>query len=109
VLYSKISQFGTVYHVLDSATVVTASAKLVDLKTGDVLWQGSASANSNEGNNCSGGGLIEMLVIAAVKQIANSMADRSHDIAAVTSYRLLHAGPPNGLLYGPRSPKSGTD
>jgi hypothetical protein len=29
--------------------VVTASAKLVDLKTGDVLWQGSASANSNEG------------------------------------------------------------
>jgi len=109
VLYSKISQFGTVYHVLDSATVVTASAKLVDLKTGDVLWQGSASANSNEGNNYSGGGLIGMLVMAAVKQIANSMADKSHDIAAVTSYRLLHAGPPNGLLYGPRSPKSGTD
>ncbi|KXU85382.1 hypothetical protein CI15_19585 [Paraburkholderia monticola] len=109
VLYSKISQFGTVYRVLDSATVVTASAKLVDLKTGDVLWQGSASANSNEGNNYSGGGLIGMLVIAAVKQIANSVADKSHDIAGVTSYRLLHAGPPNGLLYGPRSPKSGTD
>jgi hypothetical protein len=109
VLYSKISQFGTVYRVLDSATVVTASAKLVDLKTGDVLWQGSASANSNEGNNYGGGGLIGMLVIAAVKQIANSVADKSHDIAGVTSYRLLHAGPPNGLLYGPRSPKSGTD
>jgi hypothetical protein len=81
----------------------------VDLKTGDVLWQGSASANSNEGSNYGGGGLIGMLVTAAVKQIANSLTDKGHDIAGVTSYRLLHAGPPNGLLYGPRSPKSGTD
>ncbi|MFM0040067.1 DUF799 domain-containing protein [Paraburkholderia strydomiana] len=108
-LYSKITQYGTVYHIVDSATVVTTSAKLVDLKTGDVLWQGSASANSNEGSNYGGGGLIDMLVTAAVKQIANSLTDKGHDIAGVTSYRLLHAGPPNGLLYGPRSPKSGTD
>lgn len=108
-VYSKITQYGTVYLVLDSATVVTASARLVDLRTGNVLWQGVASANSNEGNNSSGGGLIGMLVAAAVKQIANSLTDRSHDIAGVTSYRLLHAGPPNGLLYGPHSPKFGTD
>lgn len=109
VLYSKITQYGTVYHVIDSATVVTASAKLVDLKSGDVLWQGTASASSNEGNNNAGGGLIGMLVTAAIKQVANSLTDRSHDIAAMTGYRLLHAGPPNGLLYGPRSPKYGTD
>jgi len=109
VLYSKITQYGTTYRVLDSATVVSTSAKLVDLKTGTVLWQGSASANSNEGNNASGGGLIGMLVIAAVKQISNSLTDKSHDIAGITSYRLLHAGPPTGLLYGPRSPKYGTD
>lgn len=108
-LYSKVTQYGTVYHVIDSTTVVTASAKLVDLKTGDVLWQGRASANSNEGNNSSAGGLIGMLVQAAIKQIANSLTDKSHDIAGVTSYRLLHAGPPNGLLYGPRSTKYGTD
>ena len=109
VVYSKITQFGTQYRVLDSATVVTATAKLVDLKTGDVLWQGAASANSNEGNNSSGGGLIGMLVMAAVKQITNSLTDKSHDIAGITSYRLLHAGPPAGLLYGPHSPKYGTD
>jgi Putative bacterial lipoprotein (DUF799) len=93
----------------EGATVVTASAKLVDLKTGDVLWQGRASASSNEGNSGSGGGLIGMLVQAAIKQIANTLMDKSHDIAGITSYRLLHAGPPNGLLYGPRSPKYGTD
>ncbi len=108
-LYTKITQYGTVYHVIDSATVVTASAKLVDLKTGDVLWQGAGSASSNEGGNNGGGGLIGMLVTAALNQIANSVTDRSHDIAGVTSYRLLHAGPPDGLLYGPRSPKYQTD
>jgi len=108
-LYCKVTQYGTVYRVLDSATVVTASANLIDLKTGKVLWQGSASASSNEGSNSSGGGIIGMLVMAAIKQIANSVTDRSHDIAGVTSYRLLHARAPDGLLYGPHSPKYGTD
>ncbi|KWH60882.1 MULTISPECIES: DUF799 domain-containing protein [Burkholderia] len=108
-LYSKVSQYGTVYRVLASATVVSASAKLVDLRTGDVLWQGRASASSDEGNNNGGGSLIGMLVVAAVKQIANTLMDQSHDVAAYTSTRLLSAGPPNGLLYGPHSPKYGTD
>ncbi|WP_175688485.1 DUF799 domain-containing protein [Burkholderia anthina] len=108
-LYSKVSQYGTVYRILASATVVSASAKLVDLRSGDVLWQGQASASSDEGGNSGGGGLIGMLVTAAVKQIANTLMDQSHDVAAFTSTRLLSAGPPNGLLYGPHSPKYGTD
>ncbi|MGC3029102.1 DUF799 domain-containing protein [Burkholderia sp. DN3021] len=108
-LYSKVSQYGTVYRILASATVVSASAKLVDLRTGDVLWQGRASASSDEGGNNGGGGLIGMLVVAAVKQIANTLMDQSHDVAAFTSGRLLSAGPPSGLLYGPHSPKYGTD
>ncbi|EDT39874.1 DUF799 domain-containing protein [Burkholderia ambifaria] len=108
-LYSKVSQYGTVYRILASATVVSASAKLVDLRTGDVLWQGRGSASSDEGGNSGGGGLIGMLVTAAVKQIANTLMDQSHDVAASTSTRMLSAGPPNGLLYGPHSPKYGTD
>lgn len=108
-LYSKVSQYGTVYRVLASATVVSASAKLVDLRTGDVLWQGRASASSDEGGNNGGGGLIGMLVVAAVKQIANTLMDQSHSVAAYTSSRLLSAGPPTGILYGPHSPKYGTD
>lgn len=100
-LYTKVSQYGTVYRILASATVVSASAKLVDLRTGDVLWQGRASAASDEGSNSGGGGLIGMLVVAAVKQIANTLMDQSHDVAAFTSGRLLTAGPPTGLLYGP--------
>ena len=51
-----------------------------------------------------------MLVTAAVKQIINSsMEDASYPIAGMTSARLLSTGRNGGLLYGPRSPKYGTD
>ena len=43
-LYTKVTQYGSVYQVINSSTVVRASSKLVDLRTGDVLWQGSAVA-----------------------------------------------------------------
>jgi len=102
-MYITITRYGASYTVLDSVVVVAADARLVDLKTGTVLWTGSATASSNEGGNNSGGGLIGVLVAAAVKQIINSTTDRSHPIAGVTSARLLSAGYNKGLLYGPRS------
>lgn len=111
-LYTTVSQYGSVYRVVDSKTVVNASAKLVDLKTGDVLWQGTGSATGDEVGtsvNVGGFGIVGMLVQAAVKQVAHSLADEAHDVAGLTSQRLLSAGPPNGLLYGPRSPKYGSD
>ncbi|HDR8934513.1 DUF799 domain-containing protein [Burkholderia vietnamiensis] len=111
-LYSKVTQYGSVYQIIDSTTVVAASAKLVDLKTGDVLWQGEGRATGKEiGNNVNVGafGIVGVLVQAAVKQVAHSLSDEGHDVAALTSNRLLSAGPPKGLLYGPRSPKYGTD
>ncbi|MHC8287110.1 DUF799 domain-containing protein [Pseudomonas sp. XS1P51] len=108
-LYITVTDYGTRYIIISSETVVTASAKLVDLKTGTTLWTGSARASSEEGGNNGGGGLIGMLITAAVKQIINSATDAGHPIAGVTSARLLSAGQPAGLLYGPRSPKYGTD
>jgi hypothetical protein len=108
-LYISVKQYGSVYHVIGSEARVTASAKLVDLRTGQELWHGSATASSDEGNNNSGGGLIGALVGAALKQILNNVNDASQKVGAVTNQRLLGAGQPNGLLYGPRSPKFGTD
>lgn len=108
VLYITVVQYGTSYQIITSDTRVTANAKLVDLRTGKLLWSGSATASSNEGDNSSGG-VISMLVQAAVTQISNTLTDRSHDIAAVTSTRMLTAGTPNGILYGPRSPNYGKD
>lgn len=108
-LYITVTDYGTRYMIISSETVVTASAKLVDLKSGTTLWTGSARASSEEGGNNGGGGLIGMLITAAVKQVINSSTDAGHPIAGVTSARLLSAGQPAGLLYGPRSPKYGTD
>jgi hypothetical protein len=108
-LYISVTQYGTRYLVISSETRVTATAKLVDLKSGMTLWTGTASASSEEGNNNSGGGLVGMLITAAVKQIINSSTDVSHPIAGIASNRLLSAGQNAGLLYGPHSPKYGTD
>ncbi|OLL30790.1 hypothetical protein BTH42_15010, partial [Burkholderia sp. SRS-W-2-2016] len=89
VLFSKITQYGSVYRVIDSTTVVSASAKLVDLKSGDVLWQKIATASGNElgGMSVNAGGMIGALVQAAVKQVAHSLSDESHAVAGLTSGR----------------------
>ncbi|MCW3481025.1 DUF799 domain-containing protein [Neisseriaceae bacterium JH1-16] len=108
-LYVTVSKYGTTYTVFDSVTTVSANAKLLDLKTGATLWTGSASASNNEGGNNSGGGLIGTLVAAAIKQIVNNVSDAGHSVAGTTSQRLLAAGRPNGILYGPHSPVYGTD
>ena len=108
-LYVTVSDYGTRYMVLSSATIVTASAKLVDLKTGSTLWTGSATASSQE-NQQNQGGLIGMLIVAAVNQIVSSVQeDAGYPIAGITSARLLAPYPNGGILYGPRSPKYGTD
>lgn len=107
-LYITIGKYGTVYQVINSATLVAADAKLVDLKTGKLLWQGSASASSEEGQNQQGG-LAVLLISAIVKQVMATALDQSHQIAGVATTRLLSAGMPNGLLYGPRSPNYGKD
>jgi hypothetical protein len=103
-LYINVKQYGTKYTVIASESRVTAEGRLVDLRSGKTLWVGSATASSSEGDNNSGGGLIGLLVKAVVNQIVGSLSNRDHGIAGITSNRLLAAGSPNGILYGPRSP-----
>ncbi len=106
-LYIKVKRYGTTYMVISSASVVSADAQLVDLRTGDVLWTGQATASSEEGRNNGGGGLAGVLITALVKQILNSVTDASHGVASVATNRLLAVGGTNGLLPGPRSPLYG--
>ena len=107
-LYITIKQYGTSYTVIASESRVTAEARLIDLRSEKILWAGAATASSAEGRN-SGGNPLGMLLQAVVSQIIESASNRSHPIAGVTSYRLLSAGMPNGMLYGPRSPRYKTD
>jgi len=106
-LYITIQEYGTSYVVISSETAVTVSADLVDLRTGTLLWQGQARASSAETQGNSGGGLVGMLVEAAMTQIIETVSDRGFDISAIASNRLVFADAYNGFLYGPRSPKYG--
>lgn len=107
-LYMTIEKYGTNYVVIDSDTRVSVSAKLVDLHSGIVLWEDSASASSSETrSNSNSGGLLGALIEAALVQIIETVSDQGFQIAEITTNRLLSADGYNGLLYGPRSPKYG--
>ncbi len=108
-LYIAVKEYGTRYMVLSSAALVTAQATLVDLRSGATLWTGSAGASSEEGSG-NNGSLLTQLLTAAIKQIVRSaQEDAAYPVAGITSQRLLSAGRPAGILYGPRSPKFGSD
>lgn len=107
-MYVTISKYGTVYQVINSQSIVAAQAKLVDLKSGKTLWTGEAQASSAEGENQQGG-LAALLITALIKQVVGSTFDQSHQIAGITTMRLLSPRPNGGVLYGPRSPNFGKD
>ena len=109
VLYLHVREYGTRYQVVVSDTRVTLDGRLVDLRSGEQLWNGTATASSTEQHGTNQGGLAGLLAQALVEQIVHSVADTTYDIAGMADNRLLHAGRSHGLLYGPRSPLYGTD
>lgn len=101
-LYIDIKEYGTKYYIVKSASVVTAQGRLVDLKSGNLLWEGSATASSEEGKD-NQGGLAGMLISAIVDQVVGSVFDKSYSVSAITTNRLLSPMKHDGVLYGPRS------
>lgn len=103
-LYIVVTSYGSSYKIISSDTVVTATAKLVDLRSGSLLWEGGASASTAENRNNNQAGLVGLLVQAVVEQIINTTTNQSHIQAGIMDQRLVGARQPNGMLYGPRSP-----
>lgn len=100
VLYITLKQYGSKYQVITSTTIVTAEGKLVDVKTGTTLWEGSTTVQQSS----SSGNVIADLVVAAVDQAINSSTDQAHDLAHQANVQLLMTKD-HGLLYGPYFPK----
>jgi hypothetical protein len=107
VVYIKVSRYGTSYRVVDSETRVDVEARVVDLRTGQLLWAGKAFASSSEQSQQNQGGLVGLLVTAVVKQIVGTATDASFNFAGTAQARLLGAPHYNGILPGPRSPYYG--
>jgi hypothetical protein len=106
-VYIKVSRYGTSYKIIDSETRVDVHARIVDLKSGDLLWEGTAFATSAEQSQSSQGGIVGLLVTAIVKQIVGTATDASFNYAGIANARLLGAPRYNGVLPGPRSPMYG--
>jgi hypothetical protein len=100
-MYIVIKEYGTKFQVFSSASIVTADATLIDLRTGTTLWEGTATASSAEGQDNSQAGLAGLIVRAIVSQVIGTVTDQSFQISKSTSERLLSASQPKGILYGP--------
>jgi hypothetical protein len=92
VLYLVVEKYGSKYQLISANTFVHLRGKLVDCRTGIVLWEGRAEM-VYQGQS----GLIEALVT----QVLNKLTDQAHGVASMASYQLLTT-PGQGFPKGPR-------
>jgi hypothetical protein len=103
VLFITLKQYGSKYQVINSATIVSASASLMDTRTGIQIWQGEATAQQNSGGS---GNIIADLISAAIVQAINSGTDAAHDVCPLAN-RMLFTTKNHGLLWGHYHPEFG--
>jgi hypothetical protein len=101
VMFLDLKQYGSKYVLLDSVTTVEVLAKLVDTRTGTLLWQGRGFAQQSGGSS---GNLLADVVAAMISQTINNKVDTAHNVCHQANDTLFL--PQNtGLPYGPYSPK----
>lgn len=101
VLYVTIDEWGQKYELLASRAVVSSTWRLIDARTGEVLWDATARAEqkSDDGNQ----GLIGALVNAVVTQIVGTLADHTPMLSSnANTFAIFNAQ--RGLLNGPYAP-----
>ena len=107
VLYMDVVKYGTSYMLLNSVSVVAVNAKLVDLRSGATLWEGSAQVSDDSSRGSSD--LVGMLISAVIKQIGDTVSDAGYKLSASADAMLLGQNCNKCLLYGPYSPHYGQD
>lgn len=105
-LYLHIKEWGTSYQFINSHTSVVVEGRLVDLRSGVMIWSGSHAAvhDSSQGQN----NAIAMLVGAIASQIVHTATDAAHTLS-VTAMPAWFWDAKRGLLVGPASPAFAQD
>ena len=101
VLYVTIEDWGQKFELLASRSVVHATLRLVDVKTGVQLWDATAFAQYKSGDG--GGGLAGALLGAIVTQIAGSFDDKTPELSR-SANSIAISNHSRGLLNGPYKP-----
>lgn len=102
VLFITVEDYGSKYQVLNTATIVKARAKLVDTRTGLLLWEGKTAVQQN--SNAGSGNLLAAVVAAALTQVINASTDAAHKLSGQANVILFNTKD-QGLLYGPYHPE----
>ena len=100
VLYVVIKQYGSKYQIISSTTYVVAEAKLVDVKTGILLWEGKV----NLAQSSSSGNLFVDLIASPINQALNESTDNAHGLCFMANTQLFMMKD-HGLLTGPYFPE----
>ena len=103
VLYPTVHQYGSTFYVVHASTRVNVSARLVDTRTGTLLWAGTGAA---EHGSQSTGDLRGAVVAALITQVINSKTDSTRPVCRVANGNLFFAKG-RGLPYGPYHPDFG--
>lgn len=98
VLYVAIEEWGQKYQVLASTTVVKSHARLVDVASGETLWQGAAHLAESSGDSNSG--LIGMAVAALIDQVVDTLSDETRNLSSRANQGMIF-NERTGLLPGP--------
>jgi hypothetical protein len=101
VLFLDLKQYGARYQVLSSVVVVEVAAKLVDTRTGILLWEGHGAAQQSSNGS---GNILGDLIAAAITQALNKHTDRAHQVSRLANANLFFPEQ-TGLPYGPYSEK----
>lgn len=101
ILYLHIEKYDTQYKLTDSVTSVQVHAKLLDGKSGDLLWE--RTIWTTNATDSSGNALVD-LVSAVIKHVVNEVTDQGYPVARDNARLLynqyLQVTP---ILFGPRS------
>jgi len=101
VMFLDLKQYGAQYKVLSSVVTVEVDAKLVDTRSGTLLWEGHAVAQQGSGGS---GSLLGDLISAAITQALNKHTDKAHQVSRLANANLFYPEQ-TGLPYGPYSDK----
>lgn len=97
-LYIVINDWGQKYQLLSSKAVVNADLRLIDTRTGALLWNGKARAEQGSGSNNQDNGIAGALLGAIIDQVAGSIIDHTYDLSREANRDAIHGG---GFLDGP--------
>ncbi|PCJ41013.1 MAG: hypothetical protein COA99_09110 [Moraxellaceae bacterium] len=101
VLYVSIEEWGQKFELFSSKAVVNAKLRLVDVKTGELLWDAVAYAVQKSGDG--GGGIAGAIAAAIVEQVAGSLVDKTKGLSSTANNAAIF-NHTRGLLNGPYKP-----